>query len=111
MIRFFVGTFDFSLPDWERHVLKTSNSVLEYYSALSFQLTTYNTDMKKARAGFQLKDMFVRFKQKSLGLLDSEALLWNYFAHETTLANILNSLGVYKVIIAQSIRLSELINR
>lgn len=55
--------------------------------------------MKKAKTGFLLKEIFDRFEQKSLCLLESDALLWNYFAHESTLIDILNALDVFKKVL------------
>lgn len=65
------------------------------------QSSTLTSEMKKAKTGFLLKEIFERFKRKSLSRLESDALLWNYFGHESTLTNILNALKVFKPVRCQ----------
>lgn len=55
-------------------------------------------DLKKFTSGFLLKEIFDRFKNKTQSKLSPDRSLWLYFAHDHTIATMLNSLNVYKVI-------------
>lgn len=54
--------------------------------------------MKQLKSGFLLKEILDRFKNKTQLSLSPNRRLWMYFAHDNTIANMLNSLGVFKVI-------------
>lgn len=58
---------------------------------------THTTEMKKYRAGFLIKEMLDRFKNKSQSLLQPDRSIWIYSAHDTTIVNILNALNLYEV--------------
>lgn len=59
-------------------------------------LTT--TETKKAKVGFLIREMFDRFKQKSLSQLNPDRSLWIYSGHDTTIINVLSVLNIYEVI-------------
>lgn len=61
--------------------------------------------MKKAKTGFLIKEIFDRFKNKSLSLLKPDRSLWIYSAHDVTIVNVLNALNVYEVRIAYSLKM------
>lgn len=56
-----------------------------------------STEMKKLKSGFLLKDILDRFSRKKDSTLDPDQSLYLYFAHDITLSNMLNSLGLFKV--------------
>lgn len=74
-----------------------SSGDLEYLATHFYSIFTHSTEMKKLRAGFLLKEILDRFKEKTQSLLSPDRTLWMYFAHDTTIANVLNSLGLFEV--------------
>lgn len=60
-------------------------------------MSTATTTMKRLKSGFLLKEILNRFKNKTL-TLESKQLMSMYSGHETTVAGILNSLGLFEVI-------------
>lgn len=62
-------------------------------------LTTSTTKMKRLKSGFLLKEILDRFNNKSLSTLSPNSSLYIYSAHDITLAAMLNSLGVFDVIL------------
>lgn len=90
--------FFLSLPEWAEKALKQTNGALEYFAARFFESFTHTTEMKKAKAGFLIKEIFNRFKNKTLNLLHPDRSLWIYSAHDNTIINVLNALNVYQVI-------------
>lgn len=85
------------LPNWANRILSTSKETLEMFSALYFESATHTTEMKKTIAGFLIREMFERFKNKTLGLSDSDRKLYIYSGHDNTITNTLNALGLYDV--------------
>lgn len=62
-----------------------------------FEHLTGTTELKRLRSGFLIKEILDRFKNKTLSNLTPDRTLWLYSAHDTTLAFVMNSLGVLKV--------------
>lgn len=77
--------------------LKSSNGTLEYFAARYFEAFSRTNEMKKAKTGFLVKEIFERFKNKSLSLLKPDRTLWIYSGHDNTIINVLNAFNVYKV--------------
>lgn len=75
----------------------TPGGDFEYISISWYGLFTQTTEMKRLRSGFLLKEIFDRFTNKTLSTLSPDRNLWLYFAHDITISNMLNSLGLYKV--------------
>jgi lysosomal acid phosphatase len=82
---------DYSLPEWTRGVYPEK---LFPISALSFASRTYTPQLARLKSGPLLKEILGHFKNKTLGLLDQN--YWVYSAHDTTVANMLNTLGLFK---------------
>lgn len=100
---YLIGIFVFlysliRLQDWEKEALN-SNRTLEYLAAVFYRAFSYTKEMKKLEAGFLLKEIFDRFKNKSLSLLQPNRKLWIYSAHDLTIANILNALNLFEDVI------------
>lgn len=84
-----------TLPDWANKILNSSKETLEYFAAAYFQGATITTGAKKAKAGFLIREIFDRFQNKTLSL--EHRKLWIYSAHDNTITNTLNALGLYDV--------------
>ena len=85
-----------SLPEWAQITMK-SNDTLDYLGAMNYQSVTHSTEMKKLRAGFLIKEMLDRFKNKTLSLLTPDRTVWLYAAHGSVVSNVLNSLSLFDV--------------
>lgn len=75
-----------------------SNDTLDYLGAVNYQSVTHSVEMKKIRAGFLIKEILDRFKNKTLSILDPDRTLWIYAAHGSVISNVLNSLDLFDVI-------------
>lgn len=86
----------FSLPDWAKNVM-TPGGDFEYLAFYWYKIFTPTTEMKKFKSGYLLKEILDRFTNKTQLTLSPNRSLWMYFAHDITIANMLSSLGVFKV--------------
>lgn len=80
-----------------RAVEALKNEDFEYLAELYFAIFTQTTEMKKLRGGFLLKEILDRSQSKSQSTLKPDRSLWMYFAHDNTIVDMLNSLGLFKV--------------
>lgn len=87
--------FSFRIPAWANEILEPGG-VAESLATYWFKLITGNVALKRLRSGFLLKQILDRFKNKTISLLP-EQLMQIYSGHDTTLAAMLNSLGVFEV--------------
>lgn len=87
--------FDRRLPEWARDIVKPG-STFETLTTYWFQLSTATTLMKRLKSGFLLKEILDQFKNKTLSVKPKQ-LMRMYSGHETTMASMLNSLGLYEV--------------
>lgn len=62
-----------------------------------FRMFTATPEMKKLRSGYLLKEILDRFTNKTQTQLSPDRSLWMYFGHDNTVADMLNSLGVFNV--------------
>lgn len=76
-----------------------SGSDLEWISNRSFQVSTNTPELARLKTGFLIREILDRFDQKISAKLSPDRSLWIYSAHDTTVANVLNSLGLFEVII------------
>lgn len=74
-----------------------SNDTLDYLGAMNYQSVTHSVEMKKLRAGFLIKEILDRFKNKTLSLLQPDRTVWLYAAHGSVVVNVLNSLNLFDV--------------
>lgn len=77
---------------------------MEYSYALLMRGFTHTSEMKKIVAGFLIKEIFDRFKLKTLSLLNPDRLVWLYCASDTAIVDVLNALNVFDVNIHSSIQ-------
>lgn len=83
-----------ALPEWTRRVYPDK---LFPISGLSFAVKAYTPLLARLKSGPLLKHILKLFKEKSLKQLTPDRSYWVYSAHDTTVANMLNTLGVFKV--------------
>ena len=85
------------LPSWVDNISRYTNDTLEQIIAIHLESRSHTNEMKKNRAGFLIKEMYDRFKNKSLSLLKPDRSVYIYSAHDTIIVNILNALNLYEV--------------
>lgn len=83
--------YNLQLPEWTREVYPEK---LFPISGLSFAVKTYTPLLARLKSGPLLKEILTHFKHKTANKLSQN--YWVYSAHDTTVANILNTLGVFK---------------
>ena len=74
-------------------------SDLDNFFIDGFKLLSNTTEMKKLKSGYLLKEMLERFTQKTQSKLNPDRSLYIYSGHDITISNLLNSLGLFDVII------------
>lgn len=84
-----------TLPDWTKKVYKTPE--LNYATNIAFALNTYTRKLARLKAGPLLKDILTRFETKFRNELKPDRTLFIYSAHDTTVANLLNTLKLFQV--------------
>lgn len=92
----------FSLPDWTKEVYPGD---MAWISARSFATKTFTPKLARLQAGFLLKDILNRFAQKSSKTLTPDRSMWVYSGHDTTVASLLNTLGVFEVCYTQHLNI------
>lgn len=85
--------YGLSLPEWTREVYPDK---LYPISGLSFAVKTYTPLLARLKSGPLLKEILTHFKNKTLKKLEPNRNYWVYSGHDTTVANMLNTLGVFK---------------
>lgn len=87
--------YNLTLPDWTKEVYPEKMFEI---SGLSFAVKTYTPTLARLKSGMLLKDILTHYDNKTKGHLSPNRNLFIYSAHDTTVANILNTLGVFKTI-------------
>lgn len=85
-----------SLPAWSQKVF-FPGSDLEKMAAFWFSMESGTKLLARIRSGFLLKEMLERFTMKKDSKLSPNRKLWIYSAHDTTVAGLLNTLGLFEV--------------
>lgn len=85
----------YRLPEWTKKVFYPGCQ-LEELSGLAFQLSTVTTEMARLKSGFLIREIFDRFYNKISGDLSPNRSIWIYSAHDSTIANVLNALGLFE---------------
>jgi lysosomal acid phosphatase len=65
-------------------------------SARSFATNTYTPELARLKTGPLLKEILDRSTNKTIGKLSPNRSMWVYSAHDTTVANVLNTLGLFE---------------
>lgn len=92
---FIESLYNRSLPEWTHKVYPSID--MSYVSDLTFAISTYTRQMARLKTGPLIKEMLQRFVDKSKGKLNPDRSLWVYSAHDTTVANVLNTLKLFDV--------------
>lgn len=71
---------------------------MEKIAVYHYGMATAEKKLARLKSGFLLREMLNHFSDKIDGKLKPDRSLWLYSGHETALANILNSLGLFKVL-------------
>lgn len=85
-----------SLPEWTSDIFVPGGE-LEWLANFSFQEATDTLELARLKAGFLLRDILARCNAKVNATLKPDRSIWIYSAHDTTIANILNALGLFEV--------------
>lgn len=86
----------FRIPEWASEVFK-SDSNFEYLAEYWLKFNSGTTQLKRLKSGFLLKEILDRFQNKTAMTLTPDYSLWIYSGHDITIANMLNSLGLFEV--------------
>ncbi|XP_059611252.1 prostatic acid phosphatase isoform X2 [Phlebotomus argentipes] len=81
-----------TLPDWAQSVFPGD---MEWISAKSFSTYCSTPQLARLKSGPILKEMLERFVNKTEGTLKPDRSLWIYSAHDVTVGNLLNILGLF----------------
>jgi lysosomal acid phosphatase len=84
---------NFTLPEWTKKVYP--DQMFEI-SGLSFAIKTYTKVLARLKMGPLLKEILTHYHNKTKGHLNPNRNLFIYSAHDTTVANMLNTLGVFE---------------
>lgn len=83
------------LPEWTKKVYPGGD--MKWISGQSFVTNTATPVLKRLKAGFLLREILTRLTNKTLSKLTPDRTLHMYSAHDTTVASLLNTLGVFDV--------------
>lgn len=84
------------LPDWAIKATEP-NGTMEYIAKYHLKLYTDTPLLARLKHGFLIKKIFDCFTQKINSTLKPDRSLFLYSAHDVTIANVLNSLGLFEV--------------
>lgn len=82
------------LPEWASKVI---NGPMEYIAQFDYKTYADTPGLARLKSGFLLKEMLEHFSQKIDGALKPSRSLWLYSAHDLTILNMLNTLGLFEV--------------
>lgn len=85
-----------SLPEWAERALRPE-SPMRYIANLHFESYSATTELARLKPGFLIKDIMKRFTDKMNAMLQPDRKLWLYSAHDLTIINVLNAIGLYDV--------------
>ncbi|EAT44755.1 AAEL003903-PA [Aedes aegypti] len=83
---------NFTLPEWTKQVYPEP---LRSISSKSFTTKTNTPMLARLKTGPLIKEMLQRFRSKVDNTLKPNRTLWVYSAHDTTVANVLNTLRLF----------------
>lgn len=69
---------------------------MEYIAAFDFTLYADTPELARFASGFLIKEILEHFSQKANSTLDPDRSLWLYSGHDYSVANALNSLGLFE---------------
>lgn len=83
-----------SLPTWVRDQVLDDDSDWNLLALKAYGIFMVNNEIQTFASGFLLKEIFDRFSRKLNSTLSPNRSLWLYFAHDTTIHDMLISLGL-----------------
>lgn len=83
---------NFTLPEWTKQVYPEP---LRSISARSFSTKTNTPMLARLKTGPLIQEMLQRFRNKAANTLKPNRTVWVYSAHDTTVANVLNTLRLF----------------
>lgn len=91
-----------SLPEWTNDIFEGKQvfgegSDFEFCANYDFKIRANTPLLARLSIGFLVREMLEHFEQKMNSTLQSDRSLWLYSAHDTTIANVLNGLGLFEV--------------
>lgn len=90
---FIENLYNKTLPDWTKSVFPDK---MKYLRDLSFTITTWNDELKRLTAGPLIDNIIKTFQSVADGdYVPKDRKMIMYSAHDTTLAYLLNSLGLF----------------
>jgi len=84
-----------TLPVWTQKVYGGDD--FTYVSNFAFSINTYTRQLARLKTGPLLKDILTRIDKKYKKQLDPDRSMFIYSAHDTTIANLLNTLKLFEV--------------
>ncbi|KAK9505305.1 hypothetical protein O3M35_009393 [Rhynocoris fuscipes] len=82
-----------TLPEWTKEVFPVK---MKEPAGLSFAIPTYTTELKRLRGGPLVKEMLDNMQKKIDGNLERNISV--YSGHDTTIGNLLNTMGIFNEI-------------
>lgn len=70
---------------------------MEKLAAFSLSMETNKKLQARLKAGFLIREMLQHFTMKANATLTPDRSMWIYSAHDKTVANLLNALGLFEV--------------
>lgn len=74
---------------------------MEFLSTHAIVHGSETPQMARLKMGFLLREILDRFKMKIQSKLRPNRSIWMYSAHDSTVAVILNALGMFEVILSE----------
>lgn len=87
---------DVSLPEWTKKVFFPGGD-MEKLARFWFAMPSNTRLLARLKAGFLIREILERFTMKKDSTLSPDRSLWIYSAHDSTVANVLNTLGLFEV--------------
>ncbi|KAI9576223.1 hypothetical protein GQX74_014283 [Glossina fuscipes] len=92
-ILYIEGLYNKTLPEWTKKVYPSPD--LHFISDSTFTIGTYNRYMARLKTGPLIKGILQRFTDKVKDKLYPDREIWMYTAHDTAIANVLNTLKLF----------------
>lgn len=86
----------FSLPEWAPEDIFEPRSDMENMANYVLKLGTSSPELARLSSGFLIRDMLDRFNESQQHPETGRSILL-YAGHDSTIANLLNSLGLFEV--------------
>ena len=81
-------------PDWAPEGSSTLEA-LRNITKFSFLALAYNLEMQRLRGGPLVHELLHNFNEKASSVMDKRRKFFMYSGHDTTLAVLMNTIGVY----------------